>query len=272
LLKMLLNTPNNYGCIMPRVIFVYLSGLLAISLVFASCGDSSNLNLKIIGGQAVTAKDPLAGSVALLLDANNRLQCTVVALEASVFLTAGHCVYARSLVGWHIQTGLEIGSGETFEIASTAVHGEYSPASMFSLDPERPANDIALLRTVTPWSTAVYVQLLTPDTRASLALPLDLKVVGYGRTIGNTSSSNGTLNWGQVSANQENTRNHEFLSEQSDGVMGCHGDSGGPAFKIDSGNLLVGIVSRGDSDCTSGTTVYTDVSAFSEFLKSTSSN
>ena len=257
---------------MTPVRFISLLSLLTTLLVLGSGSDFEGSHVKIIGGQNVTVKDPLAASVALLLDENSRMQCTVVALGPSLFLTAGHCVYARSLVGWHIQSGLKIGEGETFEIASATVHGDYSPGSMFSLDPERPANDLALLRTVSPWIGAEYVQLLAPEARAALTLPIDLKVFGYGRTIGDTSSSHGALKWGQVSVNQENISNHEFLSEQSDGVMGCHGDSGGPAFKTNGENLLVGIVSRGDSSCTSGTTVYTDVSAFSEFLKSTNSN
>ncbi len=251
---------------MKRIVLKRLATLVMLSVVLGSCSNQGPLRLKIIGGTAVTEQDPLSKSMGLLVDQNGKLSCSVVAISPGVFLTAAHCLFNLSLAGWHVQTGLKLGVGDSLAVESATIHEEYSPASMYSLTPDRPANDLAIIRTTEPWTSAAYVSLLSPEARQDLVLPRSVTIVGYGRTVGNNSASTGTLTSGQVSVTSSGAGRYEFISEQSDGVMGCRGDSGGAAFDTNHKNLLVGIVSRGDSQCTEGKTVYTDVSAYSEFL------
>jgi secreted trypsin-like serine protease len=263
-----ISTKNLNACLSHLVTLV-----VTLNFTLIGCRDQGNLGLKIIGGTPVSRDNPLGNSVAALVDGHSSIVCTVVAIAPSVFITAAHCTFSRNIEEWAIQAGQNTGFLELLKIDSVKVHPNFTQASMYSLTSDLPANDIAVIRTAMPWTKAVYVKTMSRKNREAIGLPLPLTIIGYGRTNGHRPAIAGPANSADVVVTTEYLQNHEFLSDQSNNIMGCHGDSGGGAFYTDSKTiLLAGIISRGDSYCLNGTTVYTDISAFSEFLLQPDSN
>ena len=87
--------------------FLLSLGLLGLWLV-PSCRSPIHSDLKIIGGTPVSVDDPLAARVAVLMDQEEAVVCTVAPIARDVFLTAAHCVFGKDLSGWTIRTGLSI--------------------------------------------------------------------------------------------------------------------------------------------------------------------
>lgn len=247
-----------------------LLGIAAFFAVFClvSCGRGGQSQLKIIGGQPVTEGDPLVKHLAALVNAEAYLQCTVTAVAPDLFITAAHCVHGRDIKGWTIQSGIEAGTQEVLQVDSASVHKQFSASILYSsLTPDLPPNDIALIKTTEP------SRLLTPmpiaQKKSSLQDITNKKILlaGYGRTDGADDTSLGTLQKVKLVVSRINAPAKEFLTENDDGKMGCHGDSGAPAMMQQGKTLfIVGTISRGGNSCTSGSTVFTDLSAFDDFL------
>lgn len=240
---------------------------IAITLFLSACGQTPNSDLKIIGGVKVSANDPLATRVSALVSNKNEIRCTVAAISPSVFITAAHCVYGRNLEGWTIQSGITL-DGETLPVASATVHSEFSlPILYSSLEPDHAPNDIAVIQTSEPTQGTIPVPILRKRPGDQAETSRNIIIAGFGRTDGASPESVGTLEETTVVITKFNKYAHEFTTQDADGKMGCHGDSGGPAFeKIGKTLTLIGTVSRGDNSCKSGTTVFTDLSEFGDFL------
>jgi secreted trypsin-like serine protease len=240
-----------------------------IALFVIACGSDQKSDLKIIGGEAVSPDDPIAQSAAALVSPDGKVRCTVVPISAKVFITAAHCVYGRpDYKAWSIVTGTEVHSGTAYSIHSVIVHEQFSSQELRTVDPTDAPNDIALIRTNEPVAGTIPVPIIRGLDYAADQMPLTITVAGYGRSLGSDSGSKGILRKVNVAVLDHNIKTHEFSSDDIEGRMGCHGDSGGPAFTYENGKLvLVGIVSRGHNSCVKGQTIYTDVSGFSDFIR-----
>jgi secreted trypsin-like serine protease len=244
-----------------------LGWCVAVSAL-SSCGRDQASKLDIIGGQAVKPSDPIAHYIGALVSRDGAVKCTVTPIAESTFATAAHCVYGRDLEGWSIQTGLVIGKGESLDIDQTMIHRDFSGNSLYSAHPVSAPNDIALIHTRSPSAGTIPVPIIRGIKRQELTTPFTITVAGYGRTDGQLIESKGVLQKVKLTVTQTNRDLHEFTSEDADGRMGCHGDSGGPAFYEDAGKLfLIGITSRGDHPCKVGATIFTDILDFSTFIK-----
>ena len=244
-----------------------ITAALSVSAMFASCDRSPQSKLDIIGGHAVQADDPIAQSAAALINNDGSVQCTVAPIRENVFVTAAHCVYGRNLEEWTIHTGLKAGDGETLAIQSTIIHSQFASGLLYSSHPDVAPNDIALIQTTAPSAGVIPVPIIRGIVRQSLIEPFEVVIAGYGRTLGQSRQSNGVLQKTRLTITQTDSDRHEFSSDDAHGKMGCHGDSGGPAFYQDGRTLvLIGIVSRGDNACTKGKTIFTDVADFSSFI------
>jgi hypothetical protein len=267
-----------------------ISHLLSRCLIFLgvigsliSCQVSDQSKLKIIGGTPVRSDDPIARRVAVLMDQDQSVICTVTPLTQSVFVTAAHCIHGREIGGWTIQTGLNANERskqndgdqslkssfkpESLGIERTMLHSLFAPNLLYSLEPTEAPYDIALIKTSEPSAGTIPVPILRNRPERPLPTPLPIVIAGYGRTIGPDASSKGVLQKASLNINKFNTAVDEFTSTDLDGKMGCHGDSGGPAFYIEGTSIsLIGIVSRGDGTCRKGTTVFTDLTQFWPFI------
>jgi secreted trypsin-like serine protease len=240
---------------------------LSAAFVMTSCGQASKSYTDIIGGQTVKSGDPIAKHVAALVNDEGTVKCSVTPISESVFMTAAHCVYGRRLDGWMIQTGLVAGKGESLPVAGTIIHHDFAAGLLYSAHPASAPNDIALIQTSSPSAGTIPVPIIRGIARQELTTPFEVTVAGYGRTVGQLSESKGVLQKVRLKVTETDSNLHEFTSEDGEGRMGCHGDSGGPAFYGEGRSIaLIGIVSRGDNSCEAGATIFTDVVEFLPFI------
>ena len=264
--------------------FIPVAVALAILQFTAACRTPVPSTLKIIGGTPVDSRDPLAKRVAVLVDEQGSVVCTVAPVASDVFVTAAHCVFGKELQGWTIRTGNSILSAGAKESPHSDIdrsehdeilnvernimaHEHYSRALLEVLDPSSAPNDIALVKTVEPSAGTIPVPILISTSRWRVEPDLPIAIAGYGRASANDPESSGMLQKAQLKISKVSKQVTEFTAVDTAGKMGCHGDSGGPAFFIAGHQVwLVGIVSRGDRSCVKGTTVFTDLTEFWPFL------
>jgi secreted trypsin-like serine protease len=241
---------------------------ILVAIFVTACGSQQNSDLKIIGGDIVRARDPIATSVAALVTADGNVHCTVAPLSAKVFITAAHCVYGRQdYKDWSIVTGRNVSDGKSYALESIIVHEKFSSQELRMPEPSEAPNDVALIQVKEPVAGTIPVPIIRGLSGATEQMPMLVTVAGYGRSDGADKASKGILRKVTLPVVIQNTETHEFLTIDAQGRMGCHGDSGGPAFTTENGKLmLVGVVSRGDHACVKGQTVYTDLSEFRDFI------
>lgn len=246
----------------------------------SSCRSPEASKIKIIGGTPVSMNDPVVNHVAVLVDADGSVVCTVAPIAKDVFITAAHCVYERDLSGWTIRTGRSV-TGQTSDEYKTAqgtaevlkverevlAHKDYSRGLLEVLEPAEAPHDVALVKTSEPSAGTIPVPILINTSRWSVESNLPIIVAGYGRTDASSSDSSGVLQKVELRISKVAKSVMEFTAVDPEGKMGCLGDSGGPAFVTAGRHVwLVGIVSRGDRSCSKGTTVFTDLTEFWPFL------
>jgi hypothetical protein len=240
--------------------------LIALS-TFSSCGAPQPSKLDIIGGTPVEEQDPLAKHVAAIVTANHTVHCSAVAIDTSTFLTAAHCIYGRNLQGWKIKSGLKAGDEESLDVISGDAHPKYDPSMMRTLTPDLPPYDLAVIKTAEAARSIIPVPIIRKQLNLFAQSELNVTVAGYGRTDGQDPMSTGRLRKASLNISGFNKVAREFTTRDDDGKMGCHVDSGAPAFmNIGKRLTLVGLVSRGDRKCSSGTTVFTDISEQSDYV------
>jgi secreted trypsin-like serine protease len=225
-------------------------------------------------------KDPILNHVAVLVDADGSVVCTVAPIAKDIFITAAHCVFDKDLASWTIRTGRSvvastrpdskstIEQGEILKVEREIMaHNDYSRGLLEVLEPMAAPNDVALVKTSEPSAGTIPVPILINSSRWSVESDLPIVVAGYGRSEASSSESSGILQKAELRISKVTKSVMEFTAVDPDGKMGCHGDSGGPAFVMAGRTVwLVGIVSRGDRACTKGTTVFTDLTEFWPFL------
>lgn len=259
---------------------IWLLSALMGAGAFQSCRSPQSSQLKIIGGTPVNMKDPILNHVAVLVDADGSVVCTVAPIAKDIFITAAHCVFDKDLAGWTIRTGRSviaskktdskstIEPGETLNVEREIMaHNDYSRGLLEVLEPMAAPNDVALVKTSEPSAGTIPVPILVNSSRWSVESDLPIVVAGYGRSEASSPESSGILQKAELRISKVTKSVMEFTAVDPEGKMGCHGDSGGPAFVTAGRNIwLVGIVSRGDRACTKGTTVFTDLTEFWPFL------
>jgi len=260
--------------------FIWLLSALLGAGASQSCRSPQSSQLKIIGGTPVTMKDPILNHVAVLVDADGSVVCTVAPIAKDIFITAAHCVFDKDLAGWTIRTGRSVVASKKPDSKSTIeqgeilkvereimAHNDYSRGLLEVLEPMAAPNDVALVKTSEPSAGTIPVPILVNSSRWSVQSDLPIIVAGYGRSEASAPESSGILQKAELRISKVAKSVMEFTAVDPEGKMGCHGDSGGPAFvTAGRGVWLVGIVSRGDRACTKGTTVFTDLTEFWPFL------
>jgi secreted trypsin-like serine protease len=241
-------------------------GILASALTLSCRNEDSQSKLKIIGGTPVEDGDPLVTHVAALVSPEDAVKCTAVAITASTFLTAGHCVFGQDLSRWTLQSGMIAGELEVLSIQSAEAHKNYNPSLTFLLSPSAPPFDIAVITTSEPSRALQPAAVISSGWSDQSGLDESLILSGYGRTEASDPESTGVLQKVSLTVTAFNDTAYEFTSIDGDAKMACHVDSGAPSFvKINGGLAVVGLVSRGDSNCRSGTTVFTNLTRLKDY-------
>lgn len=174
--------------------------------------------------------------VALALDGESG--CTATLIDGHTLLTAAHCFYGIDYRDLRAYFGDSVADGTEIELSAVRVHPDFEPLT-FSYDLA-----LATLRDDAP-AAPLPIDGRTLD---ATYVGQTFRVVGFGVTAAGAGDE-GVKRFGtaQVAVVDPTELTADPAPEQA-----CVGDSGGPALFDDGGTTVItGVVSRGDSACTS---------------------
>lgn len=229
-----------------RIVILVLS---LIQSLFVSASPSSFLP-DVVNGRYVNADDVFEKHVVGVYKYKEVL-CSAVLISDRYALTAAHCaddvkgaklVFGRNKMDWQFR-----------EVISSKIHGEYDSEIVGIIDV--PANDILLIEFKGGLPFGFSAAQL-PTAYENLENQ-KVTIAGYG--LDENEDSN-VLKASEVLVVESVP--YEFRTTEKNSGS-CSGDSGGPVFLKKNANqyVLVGLVSRGDENC-SNYGIYENVSYY----------
>lgn len=229
--------------------------LLSLVFILGCFSFQSLANSKLIplvnGGEKVHSDDPIAKSTVML--ETDAQYCSATIISDNMLLTAAHCISENEPWVLIHFSGLE---GALSRSASRSLrHENYQDLQ------DTTRNDIALVFFDGGLPEGFLPVTILPADKA-LDIDDELQLAGYG-----AGGPQGTLAKVKLKVNAflDANRLIKFAQTAQKGI--CHGDSGGPAFKIVNNRLyLAGVASYANElDC-NGYSVYTRATNFIEWI------
>lgn len=191
----------------------------------------SSLDQSVTNGTVATDDPAVVGLVA-----DGRIGCTGVLVAPRVALTAAHCVSRGTPVD-RVLVGQSADEGSYVDILRAWIHPSYEVGGS--------DHDLGVLLLRDPIGVAAVPLNEEPLTAADVGR--DIRVVGFGAVSADDVSEprkrQGTAVVGSVSP--------LILSLEPSPSQPCSGDSGGPAlWSVNGEQVVVGIISHGDTECT----------------------
>lgn len=262
----------------------------------------------IMGGTLVAEGSKVASGIVAIMDMQNNGICTGSIIAENYVLTAAHCVIGlkpgkiRLVFGVNADELMaareqDIVQLYTRSVTDYKIHGSYKPEEQE--DKETDYGDIALIKFRGDLPPGYKpVQMLKDDS--VLRRGLKVHLAGYGvndvvtepvdaRKVKNLDEA---LEYGEVICDEDlkhcmtvemfgdgilretdapisSVQETEVRLDESKGHGTCSGDSGGPAYVEQNGELyLFGVTSRGSALCDS-VGVYTNAVYYADWIKST---
>lgn len=226
--------------------------LLIAALALTACSpnqqNSGNISVPesaVVGGQEIEVGSPLAKSTVGIYESELHYICSGTLLPGNLVLTAAHCVDpdAKNLEIYFTNKMKGATAEQKRKVIAAVVHADYTK-EMKAQD----MADIAVLKFEgdVPEDYAP-AQLLADGSQ--LYNGREIYVAGFGLnwTIG-ISRGSGVLRAINLEIDDANYSATEASLDQSVRKGICSGDSGGPAYVVQDGQLFVwGVASRGDS-------------------------
>jgi secreted trypsin-like serine protease len=237
-------------------------GLMVASSIFSQLGcaatgpgDESNdpgddkRDSPIVNGQE-TSEYPATG----MLLQQGQVFCTGTVVGPRTVLTAAHCVEGQDASQFSFGFGPSQDQVENeIKVVAATVHPK--------ADTKQLINDVAV---VTLGEDAPVAPIAMNQAMDAGWVGRTVILVGYGVSDGPSQSGAGTKRMVGVTIDQVDATTLHYTTKN--GQTACNGDSGGPAFADDGGNLVVaGITSYGDQNCQEYG-VYTRVDTYLDFI------
>lgn len=195
---------------------------------------------KIVGGVLVNPADPQSKRVVEIMTTGGSPAkakfCTGSFLTEKIVLTAAHCLKEYS--SGKVRIKLSEKKSESRQIENVVIY------PLYATDPLN--SDMALLFLKEPFEFPVLISKL-PATDMHLK-PEQVSVLGYGLVSGIAAQKpkRGLLFKAQLPVIRFSFAEPVFLTDETQGLSTCHGDSGGPLYAAVNGeSYLVGIVKGG---------------------------
>jgi hypothetical protein len=279
---------------------VLSSALFGAAVALAGCGQTATdaSATKITGGQPVPESQSDArrlSTVALTTDvvmhegqpspiSANHSFCSGTIVGPRVIMTAAHCIQKFDETthvkldehilphdtDYLIYFGTNVSPTGTWVRAVTAIpHPDWDPAQTLSGQPTAAPNDIGviILEADIP-AGAQVAQIGSPSS----TLPSSIQLAGFGVTTSRDNNDTGVLRQVDVPNNGADA-NIKRIQVGSFGRGACAGDSGGPAYAMENGHLVVvGATSTGAElagRCLGLLNFYTDARYYRDWITST---
>jgi len=214
-------------------------------------GDSSGgrKGAPIVNGQE-TSDYPEAGVLLM----QGQAFCTGTLVAPRSVLTAGHCVDGQDASQFTFGIGASQDQLDTeLSVVGAVQHPQF--------DMQQLVNDVAV---VTLGEDAPIAPMPMNPSMDQSWIGKPVTLVGYGVDDGPSQSNAGIKRMVTVTIDQVDPTTLHYTTQQ--GQTACNGDSGGPAFSDEGGQLVVaGITSYGDQNCQQYG-VYTRVDAYLDFI------
>ncbi len=235
---------------------IFFSLLCCFVGFLSACSKSSvhflnqdGLQVSIINGQLVNAKDPVALSTVAVYDKVFGQLCTGVIIADDIVLTAAHCINempGAMSINFVTDFRGDVQASLTRPIEKLLAYEGWE--SRMNL--EKNNGDIALLYFSGGLPEGFRVAQLLPNALAfHLKTGALVEVAGYGVTDARDDSTAGLLYKTALPIADFEFSDTEATLNQSTGTSVCHGDSGGPSFiKVQGQTFVWGLASRGVDD------------------------
>ncbi|MCS6797804.1 MAG: trypsin-like serine protease [Myxococcota bacterium] len=210
----------------------------ALALVLGGTACASGGDTAIPSRVSIVAGEPephMHAVVALVRD-DGSLRCSATLVAERVVLTAAHCGVVEAASRWQVAAGPSLADAERFEVTHAVGHPLHRSGSA--------THDLALmLLGESPGITPVALAAMPPPVGATV------RIVGWGQS--GPEASDGGLRRSGVSMVERIDSTHMRLRAAP--ASPCLGDSGGAVlWDPGSGEVLVGVISRGPADCADG--------------------
>lgn len=257
---------------------------LGMGLSLVSCGVSQQpaSDTKIVGGAIAQPMDSVTRStVSLTLTSGGSVTLEPTSFCSGVLVASGKVVTAASCFKEDIEDLRSRGAvlnivfgqvgtlvGTRSRVAKTvSLHPQFKADLIAAPSPTEPANDIAIIHFEGDVPVGHgFVSIASPDFILDLSETEVFTIAGYGVSDPN-SDVTGILRQGSVKFSSLIDLAN-VIQFRGTNVAACDGDSGGPAYKMQNGNVVViGIVSS--SNCRTFMR-YTDLRKYNSFVDSMS--
>lgn len=250
-------------------------------------GTSDSTVAGIIGGDAVSADDPMAHTTVQIFAQTDEgiAGCTGSLIAADVVMTAGHCsvsnpnniiIYFSKDVPADLESFLK--NWRQNPLVKQVVGGVTNPA-WAKLKPTTKVNwgDMSLLKIESAAPAGFQpATLISASTKLENGETITLAGFGLIQPLVNGNQVDTTeLRKVDVTIKNAKYSKTEILLDTANGKGSCHGDSGGPGFvSVDGKNVIAAITSRADistdpnGECT-GNVIYTDVAPYLSWISET---
>ncbi|MBI5532803.1 MAG: trypsin-like serine protease [Deltaproteobacteria bacterium] len=209
----------------------------------------------IVNGKP-TANYPGAG----VLLTQGQAFCTGTLIGPHTVLTAGHCVDQMDPSQMSFGFGPDASQiMDAIQVVSAVQHPNF--------DMQQLTNDVAV---ITLAQDAQVAPIPLNQSMDDSWVGRTVTLVGYGVSDGPSQTGAGIKREVDVTIDQVDGTSLHYTTQQ--GKTACNGDSGGPAFAMEGGQLVVaGITSYGDQNCKQYG-VYTRVDAYLDFINAQIAN
>jgi V8-like Glu-specific endopeptidase len=223
----------------------------------------------VVGGQSVTATDPIVSSTVYLSwnnsDGEPTGACTGSLLAEDIVITAAHCINDADRdfrVGFILNNEKMKRSNSRSVIAAIA-----NPKYKFSPNPKDPFDtdeaDIGLIRISGDLPSGYRPARLLADS-SNLSIESPILIAGFGITSASSVPATLRLHKKTTYVLEEHGKTELIV-----GRSACRGDSGGPAFVVVNNiPFLFGVFSRSDTGC-SVYSVYSRIDAYQDWIDAT---